>query len=177
MALNVEIKARIREWEPMRMRAAAIADGPCQIIEQHDVFFRTLRGRLKLRVLAPDRGYLVYYEREDAEGPKASNYMISETGDPASLEQVLGASLGVRGIVDKTRHLYTVGQTRVHLDRVRGLGEFLELEVVLAPDQGIQQAIDVASETMRELGVLDRDLVEGAYIDLLEASRGTREEQ
>ena len=30
---------------------------------------------------------------------------------------------------EKVRMLYMVGQTRVHLDKVEGLGEFVELEV------------------------------------------------
>ena len=33
------------------------------------------------------------------------------------------------GIVKKHRMLYMVGQTRVHIDEVEGLGHYLELEV------------------------------------------------
>lgn len=46
-----------------------------------------------------------------------------------SLQAVLSEALGVQGVVKKERRLYMVGQTRVHLDRVEGLGDFLELEV------------------------------------------------
>ena len=45
------------------------------------------------------------------------------------LQCILGESLGVRGTVKKQRTLYMVGQTRVHVDQVEGLGEFMELEV------------------------------------------------
>lgn len=37
--------------------------------------------------------------------------------------------MGVKGVVKKTRMLYMVDQTRVHVDSVEGLGDFMELEV------------------------------------------------
>uniref|UniRef100_A0A8C3FEW7 CYTH domain-containing protein n=1 Tax=Chrysemys picta bellii TaxID=8478 RepID=A0A8C3FEW7_CHRPI len=80
------------------------------------------------------RGQLIFYERPDSEGPKLSHYSISPTADPAGLKAVLSQALGVQGVVKKERRLYVVGQTRVHLDRVEGLGDFLELEVSQAPD-------------------------------------------
>ena len=45
------------------------------------------------------------------------------------LQKVLSLALDVRGVVKKTRYLYMVGQTRVHVDQVDNLGDFMELEV------------------------------------------------
>lgn len=42
---------------------------------------------------------------------------------------MLSQGLGVQGVVKKERRLYMVDQTRVHVDRVEGLGDFMELEV------------------------------------------------
>jgi adenylate cyclase class IV len=61
-----------------------------------------------------------------------------------------------------------VSQTRMHLDDVEGLGQFLELEVVLSPGQGDAEGQAIAEELMNRLGVERSDLLEGAYIDLLE---------
>ena len=47
-------------------------------------------------------------------------------------QETLGEALGVKGRVKKTRLLYMVGQTRVHVDEVEGLGNFMELEVSLS---------------------------------------------
>jgi len=174
MPTNIEIKARIRDWDGIDARAAAVSDSPPELLVQEDTFFLTPRGRLKLRVFRDGEspaatGQLIYYERPDAAGPKASRYRIFPTAAPEALAAVLGAALGVRGVVRKRRHLYLVGRTRIHLDRVEGLGDFLELEVVMgegeSPEVGEQQARGL----MERLGVEEEDLVEGAYLDLLAA--------
>jgi predicted adenylyl cyclase CyaB len=138
------------------------------VIPQEDTFFPTVKGRLKLRQLAPHHGQLVYYERTDASGPKRSNYSIFETENPESLKNTLSLALGVRGVVRKTRTLYLVGQTRVHLDEVEGLGEFMELEVVLRAGQADAEGQAIARDLMERLGVAEEDLLECAYMDLLE---------
>jgi predicted adenylyl cyclase CyaB len=176
VAINVEVKARVRDWQELRQRAASLSRTPAQEMRQRDVFFVTVRGRLKLRVLAPDRGQLVYYERVDLPGPKPSRYLISEVDDPGSMEAVLSASLGVRGVVSKVRLLYLVGHTRIHLDQVEGLGRFLELEAMMSPGQSAAEGEQIVSELLAELGIGDDDLIDVAYIDLLEASKGCRGE-
>nr|XP_041576625.1 uncharacterized protein LOC115492594 isoform X2 [Taeniopygia guttata] len=82
-------------------------------------------------------------------------------------QAVLSQSLGVLGTVRKERLLLLLGQTRLHLDRVEGLGDFLELEVVLRPEQSEQDGQRLAQELLRDLGVAESDLVPGAYLDLL----------
>lgn len=71
--------------------------------------------------------------------------------------------------VVKTRVLYLVGQTRVHLDSVDGLGDFLELEVVLRPGQEVADGQAVAADLMERLGIRDVDLCSTAYADMLSA--------
>lgn len=168
MPANIEIKARVRDFPTLQKRAETLSDTPVQVILQEDTFFHTPRGRLKLRQLAPDRGQLVYYERPDREGPKRSDYYIYETANPQELKAVLSRTLGVRGVIRKARHLYIAGQTRIHMDRVEGLGDFMELEVVLRPEQPDAEGQTIARDLMARLGVLESDLIESAYIDLLE---------
>lgn len=168
MPSNIEIKARARDFDGIRSRAEALADIPVQVIAQEDTFFAVSQGRLKLRVRNPDPAQLIYYERPDQGGPKRSDYQIFETEDPERLKLTLGRALGVRGVVRKTRYLYLVGQTRVHVDDVEGLGQFMELEVVLRPDQPDADGQAIARELMSKLGVAESDLLEGAYMDLLE---------
>ena len=167
MPSNMEIKARIDDLEALALRAAAIADsGPIEIL-QDDTFFTCDAGRLKLRDFGDGRGELIFYRRSDLTGPKESFYLLSSTFDPTGLREVLSAAYDPIGRVQKRRTLFLVGRTRVHLDRVLGLGEFMELEVVLnegeSPDAGVSEAHDL----MTRLGVGHSHLVDGAYLDLL----------
>lgn len=140
------------------------------VISQEDIFFNTPQGRLKLRIFSNDRGQLIYYIRPDQEGPKRSDYHIFHAADPASLRRVLELAYGIRGVVRKTRYLYLIGQTRVHLDDVEGLGQFVELEVVMQEGQSDTEGQAIAEGLMANLGIEKNDLLEGAYIDLLESS-------
>ena len=167
MPRNIEIKAKIRDFDRLKQRVEQISDTPVEVIPQTDTFFQTPQGRLKLRELT-DRGELIYYERLDATGPKQSNYFISRTNTPELLAEVLTRALGVRGVVRKQRLFYLAGKTRIHLDRVEGLGDFLEFEVVLDIEDTPADGERIATELMQTLGIEETDLVEGAYIDLLE---------
>ena len=80
---------------------------------------------------------------------------------------VLQEALGIEGIVCKKRHLFLVGQTRIHLDEVENLGSFLELEVVLQERQKPEDAMAIATDLMEKFGVKEEDLIAEAYIDLV----------
>lgn len=168
MARNVEIKARVRNFDIVRQRAAALSGGSPEMMDQEDVFFQSSRGRLKLRRLGSNVGHLIYYDRPDISGPKTSTYSISYTDNPTQLRDVLASALGETIIVKKVREVYVVGRTRIHLDIVEELGNFMELEVVLDEEETELSGQKIACEVMADLGIEKSDLIEGAYADLLE---------
>jgi len=168
VAVNIEIKARVHDFAGLKRMAEQLSDTPCQVIPQEDTFFNCLHGRLKLRRLGPERGQLVYYIRQDISGPKHSDYKIFATGDPAGLKLILSEAYGIRGVISKVRYLYMIGQTRIHLDDVKGLGKFMELEVVLHPEQTDAEGQAIVEDLMYKLGIQECDLIETAYMDLLE---------
>jgi len=167
MPSNIEIKARVPDMEGLRRAVEAAGASFAGDCHQEDVFFRTAQGRLKLRVAAGD-AELIHYERADTAGPKTSSYRLCPVPEPDRLRGLLAAALGVRGVVRKRRTLYRLGATRIHLDRVEGLGSFMELEVVLAPGQAPEEGRATAFNLMARLGIEREDLVSGAYLDLLE---------
>ncbi len=172
MPTNVEIKCRVHDRNALQARVEQLSDRPVERLEQIDTFFRTHSGRLKLRQEAPGEGVLIQYQRPDQAGPKTSLYQMARTSDPEILTSILSKELGVLGTVRKTRRLYRVGRTRIHLDEVEGLGNFLELEVVLnpaeSPGDGHREAVDL----MHRLGIDSDDLIDRAYLDLLLESEG-----
>lgn len=89
--------------------------------------------------------------------------------NPDAMHALLATALTTRGIVTKERHVYLAGRTRIHLDRVDGLGDFIELEVVLAPDDDDADGEAEAHRVFAQLGVAQEDLVAVAYVDLLNA--------
>jgi predicted adenylyl cyclase CyaB len=168
MKRNVEIKAKVVRLETVRRIVEGLADSGPMELEQEDTFFACPRGRLKLRQFAGcPQAELIYYERPERSGPKESRYIVHPTADPEGLREVLSAALDIRGVVRKRRAVYLIGQTRVHLDHVEGLGEFVELEVVLRPEQNSSEGVIIAHELMAKLGILPSQLIDRAYIDLL----------
>jgi len=170
MARNIEIKARIESVEALEPIAATLAtEGPIGIA-QDDTFFRCPGGRLKLRVFFPTECELIFYRRADQLGPKESFYIRSPTSSPETLREALSLAYGQVGRVVKRRTLYLVGRTRVHLDRVEGLGDFLELEVVLEEGEPSEIGVREARALMSQLGIEPSALIETAYVDLLAQS-------
>ena len=174
MPTNVEIKARVSDPARLRKQAEEMSDAPGEVLLQEDTFFDVPGGRLKLRLLAPNHGELIFYERDDVSGPKPSRYLIYTTSNPAALRAVLGSSLTKCGVVRKRRWLFKVGNTRIHVDDVEGLGAFMELEVVLSPGQSVEDGQTVAEDLMQRLRIDKKDLGQGAYVDLLRQGSGAR---
>ncbi len=167
MARNIEIKARIARVDDLLPRARSLADGPEQLIEQDDSFFAVAQGRLKLRRFADGSAELIHYHRPDTVDAKASDYVRVAVPDPDALALALTRANGLLGRVRKQRWLLLAGQTRIHLDRVQGLGDFIELEVVLRDGQSDAEGVAIAKALMAALGLADAPRLAGAYLDLL----------
>ena len=167
MGRNIEIKARAHDFEYQQAKVQEITAHASQYISQRDTFFAVKHGRLKLREFADGTGELIYYQRDDASGPRQSDYSISKTSSPKTLKEIVAQVLPVVGQVIKQRWLYLVGQTRIHFDRVENLGEFIELEVVLEKQQRPSEGEHIAAEWMKKIEIAPEDLLGEAYVDLL----------
>ncbi|NND64586.1 MAG: class IV adenylate cyclase [Gammaproteobacteria bacterium] len=167
MAANVEIKARVSDVAQFVKLASDVADGPAQQLEQYDRFYPVPSGRLKLRQFGDGTSELIFYQRTDTEGAKVSTYSRVSVIDADATHELLTSALGSSKIVKKRRRVWLVGRTRVHLDEVEGLGDFMELEVVLQKGEPPEVGFSEANDLRQKLDVGESELVAGAYVDLL----------
>lgn len=167
---NLEIKARCADLAAVRARAESVATAWLGVDRQVDTYFRTARGRLKLRESSLSGGQLVPYLRPDAAGPRRSEYLVVPVEDPGALRMLLEELLGVHCVVRKEREIALAGNVRIHLDRVETLGTFVELEAVYEGGAEAQAAEAEKVETLLEaLGLDAAELVPGSYETLVVA--------
>lgn len=165
MPVNIEIKARASAWAAQLKAGLALADRSERLI-QSDTFFNCANGRLKLREQRGAGDYLVFYRRAGQKGPKTSTYSLVPVSGAAETKKTLARALGITKKVFKKRLVCFVGRTRVHFDEVRGLGRFIELEVVLETGDTLAGGRREAASLMKALGIKKADLLAGAYADL-----------
>ena len=170
MPRNIEIKARIASVEALLPIAIQVAGSEPTLIEQDDTFFTVPQGRLKLRQFADGSAELIHYQRADDSAAKASDYVRVPVADSAALREALARASGLRGRIRKRRWLLLAGQTRIHVDRVEGLGDFMELEVVLREGQSDADGVQIAQALMHALDLAAAPRIAGAYVDLPSAT-------
>jgi len=167
MPENVEIKARIASREFIN----SFSDAPSKILHQTDTYFSVPAGRLKIREFNNRSAELIYYRRPDSAQPSVSTYYRQELFHPEYYGLLLQSLYPVRGVIRKVRQVFLFGHTRIHLDRVESLGDFLELEVVLDSEQTITDGNLIAQNLLTQLQIPEETLLSESYIDLLERKK------
>jgi predicted adenylyl cyclase CyaB len=163
---NIELKAR--DPDPDRSLQAALALGATDEgwLHQIDTYFRVPNGRLKLREESPE-AHLIAYNRADQAAARESRYRIVSISDPEGLKQGLAETLGVLAVVEKVRRLLLWQHARIHLDKVRDLGTFIEIEAVADPTSDLNIERRHASELEEALAITPDQIVAFSYSDEL----------
>ncbi len=163
----VELKARVDVPIEIERRLRALGAVPRATLHQRDVYFHGTRGRLKLRLQRPGRDQLVWYDRPDRADTKESRIVLAALPARHGLEPVLSSALGVRVVVSKVRRVFEWNGTRVHLDRVEGLGSFLEFEKTVDDEDSSSSAHAELRGMLEQLHLPPDALQAGSYSDLL----------
>lgn len=167
MARNIELKARLADFEVARLTAQALGATHAGVERQVDTYFAVPQGRLKLREINDREARLVGYVRPNDLQAKASDYTLVPVVVPLQLKELLASALGVVAVVSKRREIFLWHNVRIHLDQVDGLGTFLEFEAVLAPDESDESGRRQVAELRAAFGIADGDLLAASYADLL----------
>ena len=163
---NLELKVKCGCLDSVRRQIVDLNAEFRVTVEQNDTYFNVPKGRLKLREINGSEAYLVYYERLNSAESRYSTYQMWDISSPARFMEILTTVLGVKVIVEKQRELWVFGDTRIHLDRVMNLGEFVELETVIR-NQTEREAWTEHQLVKDAIGIMEGDLIAESYSDLL----------
>jgi adenylate cyclase class 2 len=165
---NLELKARDRDPARSLRACQELGAEDMGTLRQRDTYFEVPRGRLKLRE-EPGVATLIAYERPDVPGNKESRYRLVEVPDPEQLRTALESVLGITVVVGKSRRLFVHKNVRIHLDRVDGLGDFIEFEAVATDGAEPSHFSALLDELSARFAIRDEDLLRESYSDLLPA--------
>lgn len=165
--LNVEIKAKCPDQTFIRdflCKNSTLSKG---VDHQIDTYFNVDQGRLKLRQGNVENS-LIYYKREDKAGPKSSEIKLARLTETEDLLEVLKASNGVKKIVDKKREIYFIDNVKFHLDNVKGLGTFVEIEAIDETGKLGKDYLRKQCELYLDLfKIKQEDLLTSSYSDMI----------
>jgi len=178
----VEIKAKIDDINLTRKKLTSLKAKYVGTFRQIDTYFAVPKGRLKLRETGDqERAELVYYEREDIAAPKRSDVFIVKVQKPTLFKKMLENVLQTKVVVDKVREIYQLyafeeeksRRIRTHLDKVLGLGTFIEFEMEASgrTEEALKEDRRILELFMEKLGI-SRDCLQGlSYSDLLDRAK------
>jgi predicted adenylyl cyclase CyaB len=163
VAQNLELKIKVNSHSGIIELLNNINANYKGLLNQKDIYFDWDKGLLKLRV--HDKSYqLIKYFRDEKKDNRFSSYELLDLSGN-NVELYLSDILKPNTVVEKKRELYIYKNTRIHLDNVKGLGDFVELETVVVPGEQ-----DVQAEFSEVVRLLNLDLdsqIRCSYRDLI----------
>jgi len=165
---NVEFKAELRDLPLAMSVCETLGARYVGMLEQTDTYYRIADARLKKRETVGEPAEWIFYERPDSSAPKISQFMIYSESE--ALERFGFSPLPVWVVVKKTRELLLLGNVRIHLDMVRDLGTFIELEAMVT--KGCDEAACRASiaRIRNALAPMLGEPISSGYSDMLAES-------
>lgn len=180
--IEVEVKLPVRDLAVVREELRKMGFQRKQLLREEDHYYDSeeeaiRRGGEALRIR---RTLNLHTNREEVlvtfKGKKMDQVSMTRTeletsvGDATVMHQLLGA-LGYHEVlpsVIKTRDELSREDMNACLDEVEGLGEFLELEIVLEDGQDQRTALDKIEELLHTLGYGLKDTTRTSYLSQLQ---------
>ncbi len=165
----VELKAEVDDLAIIRDMLVYIRAEKIGVFHQIDTYYSVPKGRLKLReVEGKTDAELIYYERENVVEPKKSYVFILSIAEPKTFKRILERIMTVKATVDKIREIYFYKGIQIHLDKVEGLGAFIEFERTTSEDPKRQRKDLQKLEKLRKAFKISPESLERfSYSDLI----------
>lgn len=164
MKRNYEIKCKLSDRKAVERIVNAVKSYSHSVEKQTDIYYKADTGRLKLRIINDTEGSLIFYDRGEKTGKRISKYIISKTKDHKELDSILRKQFKILVVVTKKRDIYIRENVRVHIDSVKGLGRFLEIEIIY---ENLSKAKEQMKELVSKFQLNENKFLKGSYSDLL----------
>ena len=162
MALNLELKIKVDSHAKYISVLKRIGAKDFGILSQKDIYYKVKNGLLKLRV-EKDTYTMIKYLRDET-GKRWSDYELMKL-EAKNPKKYLAEIFNIDTVVVKERKYWLYKNTRIHLDTVKGLGKFLELETLLV--NGKSDATKRFNEIVKILNLDLTKQIHASYKNLL----------
>lgn len=164
---NMEFKARVASIDTEEKKLLALNPEFRGTDHQTDTYFKVPHGRLKLREGNIEHA-LIQYHREEKAGAKESSVILFKHFPDPALKQILTLQCGILKVVRKERKIYFLEHVKFHFDRVEGLGEFMEVEVIDESGLITQEALkSQCDHWIQFFGIEAGQFIQASYSDML----------
>ena len=168
MPTNLELKVKLKSIKKIKSTLELIGAENRGILLQRDIYYSTTtQGLLKLRIENGQES-LIYYNRNE-KGTKRWSYFdyikFTDNGALTFFDKIFKTE----AVVQKKRELFYYDDTRIHLDNVKFLGNFLELETLVL--NGKTDAQVRFNKIINLLNLNKADQIRKSYRDLLLESK------
>ena len=127
MPKNLEIKVRIKNLKQTINRIEKLRAKRIYSSRQTDVYFQNEKGRLKVRDSNGEKS-VIFYDRIEDGRERWSKFHFIKVGTPIEWVKFFDLFLERLITVKKHRTLFQYKNTRIHVDQIKNLGNFIELE-------------------------------------------------
>ncbi len=163
---NIEYKVELRDIVVARVKCAELGASNIGLLEQTDTYYRIPDGRLKKREIPDEPTEWIFYHRPNRISARLSHFTIYSDDEAKARWGLVNLRPWVT--VRKKRELYMLKNTRIHLDRVEDLGNYLELEAQVSPRFDVRWCHEHVAHLRQEFAPITAEAISGSYSDLLD---------
>lgn len=168
--INVEVKSRCLSQDAIQKKLISLGAEYKGIDHQTDTYFNTPNGRLKLRQGNIENS-LIFYDRKNTAKSRESTIILEKLSENNKIGDILSASIGKNIVVDKQRQIYFIDNIKFHIDEVKGLGAFVEIEAIDIDRTHSKEKLKTQCDYyINALNLFEKDFIEYSYSDLVKES-------